>query len=165
MTKKYVLRINETWTEYNKLWPAIQALRDYLKGNLTFEPQNVRISLVDLDHGYFKKDISLETILRGVLWTDAQVPVEWTGSITANIVADAPIVAINEPAIFSSTSTSLLHHIVKYEWSYNGGATWEVGGRSYTHIFTTPGTYQVVLRITDDGGDRDKSRVLNYVVT
>jgi PKD repeat protein len=164
MPKKYILLIGDAWTEYNKIWPAIKALRDYLTANPTLEPQRIVINLVDTDKGYISQAVPYTTLLRGVTWKDAEVPVEWTGALDANFVAIPPIGIVNLPITFASMSVAKGYTIVKYEWSIDGGATWAVGDKAYKHTFTTPGKYQIVLRITDDGGDKDKSIVLEYVV-
>jgi len=164
MPKIYVLWIGDAWTEHNKLWPAIKALRDYLTANPTLEPQRIGISVVDTDKGYTTQAVSYTTIIRGVMWRDAEVPTEWTGALDAIFVAIPPIGIINIPITFASMSVAKGYTIAKYEWSIDGGVTWTVGEKAYTHTFTTPGKYQVVLRITDDGGDKDKSKVLDYVV-
>jgi len=165
MPKKYILWIDDTWTEYSKIWPAIKALRDYLTANPTFEPQRIVINVVGTDKGYTTQAVSYMTLLRGVMWRDADVPAEWTGALDAVFVAIPPIGNINTPTTFASMSVAKGYTIAKYEWSIDGGATWTAGDKSYTHTFTDPGKYQVVLRITDDGGDKDKSKVLDYVVT
>jgi len=164
MPKIYVLWIGDAWTEYTKLLPAIKALRDYLTANPTLEPQRIGINVVDTDKGYTTQAVSPTTIIRGVMWKDAEVPTEWTGALDANFVAIPPIGLVNLPITFASMSVAKGYTIAKYEWSIDGGATWTVGDKAYTHTFTTPGTYQIVLRITDDGGDKDKSKVLDYVV-
>ena len=165
MPKKYILWIGDAWTEYDKIWPAIKALRDYLTANPTHDPQRIAINSVDTDRGYTTQAVSYTTILRGVMWSDADVPTEWTGSLDANFVAIPLIGIIKFPVTFASMSVAKGYTIEKYEWSIDGGATWTVGDKAYTHTFTTQGTYQIVLRITDNGGDVDKSKVLDYVVT
>ena len=164
MPKIYVLWIGDAWTEYNKLLPAIKALRDYLTANPTLEPQRIGINVVDTDKGYTTQAVSPTTILRGVMWQDADVPTEWTGSLAAIFVAIPLIGLVNLPITFASMSVAKGYTIEKYEWSIDGGATWTDGGKAYTHTFATSGKYQIVLKITDDGGGMDKSKVLDYVV-
>jgi hypothetical protein len=165
MARKYVVWIDEVWTEFNKLWPAVKSVRVYLKADPTHEPRNVTIAEIDLGKGYATKMVPQATILRGVLWNDDEVPVEWTGALTANILATPKGTGlVNQPISFASSSVVILHTVVKYEWSFDGGATYTEGDRMVSHTFETPGTYRVFLRITNDADEVDRSKVLNYVV-
>ena len=164
MPKKYILRIDSVWTEYNKMWPAIKALRDQLQNDKTFEPQKVSITAVDTDKGYEITPVTFETILRGVSWANADVPDEWTGAINAVIIVNPHVGIVDKPVTFSSVSSIVGHHITMYEWSYDGGKTYTAGAASDVHIFDTYGFYKVMLRITDDAGDTDVSKMLNYQV-
>jgi len=162
--RKYILYIDNEWTEYNKMWTAIKYLRNYLKTNLTAEPHRIKLVEVDVSGGYKTIEIPLETILRGVLWSDTDVPEEWTGSLIARFKGYPETAAVNTLIRFSSGSYASHFKIVKYEWSFDNGVTWTEGDKFVEHTFTTTGTYKVLLRITNDAGDIDKSKVLDYVV-
>jgi uncharacterized delta-60 repeat protein len=53
-------------------------------------------------------------------------------------------------------------NIVKYEWDWNGQGVWVIdsgSNPSVQHTYTTPGTYDAAVRVTDDDGDRDTASV------
>ena len=165
MAIKYVVRIDNTWSEYNKLWNAIKSIRNFLKDNLEYEPITISITKVNTDRGYESKQIPWVTILRGIMWNDNEVPLDWTGSLQANIYLEFPQGVVGTPSIFTSNSLTFGFKIVLYEWSFDGGVTWQEGTVRQLHTFDTAGTYKIFLRITNDVGDVDKSKALNYVVT
>jgi len=45
--------------------------------------------------------------------------------------------------------------IVKYEWDWNGSLDYTGEGVVVTHLWATPGIYEVRLRVTDDEGETD----------
>lgn len=45
--------------------------------------------------------------------------------------------------------------IVTYEWDWGEGEGFFVGNVSETHLYAKPGTYTIVLRVTDDAGRTD----------
>lgn len=55
-------------------------------------------------------------------------------------------------AAFDGSSSSDDGQIVKYYWEFGDGTTAE--GKTVSHIFATPGTYEVTLWVTDDSGQQ-----------
>ena len=56
-----------------------------------------------------------------------------------------------EPLTFTSAS-SLQRPIVRENWDFNADGQVDADGHSVTQTFGSPGTYRVVLRVTDDKG-------------
>jgi PKD repeat protein len=75
---------------------------------------------------------------------------------TASFTATPNVSIKNEPIAFNGAgSTDPDGTIAKYEWDFDGNGSYETnGGASPTinHTFTTPGSYTIGLRVTDNGG-------------
>jgi YD repeat-containing protein len=75
---------------------------------------------------------------------------------TASFTATPSVVKEGEPISFSGAGSSDPDGtIAKYEWDFDGNGTYETNGGSnpvISHSYTTPGTYTVGLRVTDNGG-------------
>jgi len=65
---------------------------------------------------------------------------------------------VNFSAVLSSDEDGV---IVKYEWDFGDGTSGS--GESIAHTYDTAGTFSVVLRVTDDGGDSATTRKTIYV--
>ena len=90
-------------------------------------------------------DLSVKTLTI----IDNQPP---TAAFTAN---PNPVVAGANATFNGSSSSDPDGSIVKYEWDFDGNGTYEVNAgatASTTHSFTTAGTVNVGLRVTDNGG-------------
>jgi PKD repeat protein len=61
-------------------------------------------------------------------------------------------VFFNGSASFADRNTG--RSIVRYDWNFADGTT--AGGATVTHRFSAPGTYNVVLTVTDDVGVTDE---------
>jgi PKD repeat protein len=75
---------------------------------------------------------------------------------TASFTATPSVQKKGEPISFSAAGSSDPDGtIAKYEWDFDGNGTYETNGGSnpvISHSYTTPGTYTVGLRVTDNGG-------------
>jgi PKD repeat protein len=75
---------------------------------------------------------------------------------TASFTATPSVVVKGEPISFSGAGSSDPDGtIANYEWDFDGNGTFETSGGSnpvISHSYTTPGTYTVGLRVTDNGG-------------
>jgi PKD repeat protein len=75
---------------------------------------------------------------------------------TASFTATPSVQKKGEPISFSGAGSSDPDGtIAKYEWDFDGNGTYETNGGSnpvISHSYTTPGTYTVGLRVTDNGG-------------
>jgi YD repeat-containing protein len=75
---------------------------------------------------------------------------------TASFTATPSVVVKGEPISFSGAGSSDPDGtIAKYEWDFDGNGTYETNGGSnpvISHSYSTPGTYTVGLRVTDNGG-------------
>jgi len=77
------------------------------------------------------------------------VPHLWTGNIWAYV---GETVSFN-----GSTSSDPDGQVVRWDWYFGDGVSQGGGSNSTTHIYTTPGTYQVRLTVTDNAGARNTS--------
>jgi PKD repeat protein len=69
------------------------------------------------------------------------------------VTFDAPSPTVGNASVFQANVTDAdgndaTNQIVSYEWDFGDGST--ASGRSVTHTFTTPKTYQITLRVTDN---------------
>jgi PKD repeat protein len=90
-------------------------------------------------------DLSVKTLTV----IDNQPP---TAAFTVN---PNPVVAGANSTFNASTSSDPDGTIAKYEWDFDGNGTYETNAgttASTTHAFTTAGTINVGLRVTDNGG-------------
>ena len=71
---------------------------------------------------------------------------DWVFSPNAPVVGDT--IFFNADSVKAAAG----HQIVQYNWNFGDGAT--AGGAQVTHVFTTAATYQVVLSVADDAGQR-----------
>jgi PKD repeat protein len=106
------------------------------------------------DHGVYTVSLTVsDTLLQN------------TGTVTVTVRDLAPFAVITGTQVIdtmftasydASGSTSAPDPIVSYEWDWNyNGATFSPSGDTsalQTHVFTTPGTYTVAVRVTDDDG-------------
>ena len=53
--------------------------------------------------------------------------------------------------------------IVRYQWSFGDGATESSSSPAASHAYSTPGTYRVVLVVTDDDGESASTEALQTV--
>jgi len=65
---------------------------------------------------------------------------------------------VNFSAVLSSDEDGV---IIRFEWDFGDGTSGT--GESIAHTYDTAGTYVVVLRVTDDGGDSATTRKTIYV--
>lgn len=65
---------------------------------------------------------------------------------------DAYIVGTNEPITFNASESIDDGEIVSYGWNFGDGQT--ATGIEVEHRYLSPGTYNVVLTVTDDDGDQ-----------
>ena len=52
----------------------------------------------------------------------------------------------------SASTASSGHTIAHYKWDFGDGTTLADGGETPSHVYAAPGTYNVVLTVTDDAG-------------
>jgi YD repeat-containing protein len=75
---------------------------------------------------------------------------------TASFTANPPVIVKGGEITFDGSGSSDPDGtIAKYEWDFDGNGTYETNGGSNPvigHIYTTPGSYTVGLRVTDNGG-------------
>jgi len=62
------------------------------------------------------------------------------------------VVGVNQDVFFTATQSSAVNprRIVSYEWTFGDGQTG--GGVTTSHKYTAPGTYILILKVTDDVG-------------
>jgi PKD repeat protein len=72
--------------------------------------------------------------------------------LTANIVFSPTPVVFGQQTFFNASASKAGpgHSIARYDWNFGDGATGS--GVTTSHTFTTPGTYTVLLTVTDDAG-------------
>jgi PKD repeat protein len=78
------------------------------------------------------------------------IPLAAKGPVTGyQVIRDN--VCFNDPAVFKDTSTSVGGTIQKWEWDFGDGQKSTQGG-TVSHTYSSPGTYNVSLKVTDDTG-------------
>jgi PKD repeat protein len=82
------------------------------------------------------------------------VPTAVTGSPTASLTASTAAAKVGQLVTFdgSGSQASSGRSIALYYWNFGDGLLNEEHGSDASHVFTTPGTYTVVLGIQDDLG-------------
>lgn len=80
---------------------------------------------------------------------------------TANFTASPLSVCLGSPINFTSTSTANGSPIVSYAWDFGDGNSATTANTS--HIYSTPGTYTVILTVTAQNGMADPEVKVNYV--
>jgi len=77
----------------------------------------------------------------------------WPTQPVAAATASPATAYIGQTINFSAAASSHPnpnHHIVAYDWDWNGDGTYDASGVTATHAFAAAGTYNVTLRVTDD---------------
>jgi alpha-tubulin suppressor-like RCC1 family protein/chitodextrinase len=77
--------------------------------------------------------------------------------IAAFSVSPGAGVAPLEVTVNASGASDLDGQIQRFAWDFGDGTTVEDGGVLETHVYTEPGTYDVVLTVEDDGGLTDST--------
>jgi PKD repeat protein len=86
-----------------------------------------------------------------------------TNTVIHNVVVAnrAPVAAFGftpaapqtgQAVAFTSSATDVDGTISKVEWDWSGDGTYDATGATASHAFTTPGTYTVGQRVTDNSG-------------
>jgi len=90
--------------------------------------------------------------------------VESVTPMAAITVVDEPtIYGLNQSYVFSGdSSTSPNGNITKYEWTFSDNAKKVETTKTVSHIFKTPGTQQIHLKVTDEKG---KTGEIDKVIT
>ena len=96
-------------------------------------------------------------------WVTDQLATAWAIIILSPTVVEVPPVAVcevdpvvtgvNGPIEFDGSDSFHLDmdaNIVSYEWDFDGDHVYDASGVMVTHSYPAIGTYQVVLRVTDD---------------
>ncbi|HKY14153.1 MAG TPA: PKD domain-containing protein [Microthrixaceae bacterium] len=84
---------------------------------------------------------------------------------SASTFGTATAAKANGNSLFDATqSADPGGRIAKFSWDFGDGRE-RCGARSGTHVFTAPGTYQVILTVTDDFGDTATATVPVVVTT
>jgi PKD repeat protein len=82
------------------------------------------------------------------------VAVSTTSAPTADFVVSPSAPAVTEKVFFNAapSSASQGRTIVRYDWDYGSGR--QDSGQLVWQIYTQPGTYTVILTVTDDAGNK-----------
>ena len=86
------------------------------------------------------------------------VPYSYTFSTTLNAVLTANSLQGESPYSISFDANSSTGNIVSYSWTFGDGETGT--GAAVSHTFTTPGSYNVELQVTDNLGVTDQDSVV-----
>jgi PKD repeat protein len=95
---------------------------------------------------------------RGVSASSTQaVTVEVTAAPTGDIVVSPTTPVIGDKVLFNASGIQAApgHSITQYSWDFgdpNAGAGNNASGPSVSHVYNSPGAYNVVLTVTDDTG-------------
>ena len=75
----------------------------------------------------------------------------------AKAKADPNLQSVGSPVQFSDDGSSDTDggSIVKFEWDFTNDGGADAEGSSAEHVYNSPGTYQVQMRVTDDEGETD----------
>jgi PKD repeat protein len=96
------------------------------------------------------------TVTNDSLNTDTVATTVFVGNMqpTAAFTLSPEVPDVNEAVSFDATASSDPDgSIVRYDWDFGDGTVLYDGGATPSHTYTTDGTYQVVLTVTDDFGD------------
>jgi PKD repeat protein len=82
------------------------------------------------------------------------VPVSLTGAPKADFVVSPSSPAVNEKVFFNAAPSTAAdgRTIVRYDWDYGQGR--QDSGLLVWHIYPQPGSYTVMLTVTDDAGNK-----------
>jgi PKD repeat protein len=95
---------------------------------------------------------------RGVSASSTQaVTVDLTAAPTGDIVVSPTTPVIGDKVLFNASGIQAApgHSITQYSWDFgdpNAGAGNNASGPSVSHVYNSPGAYNVVLTVTDDTG-------------
>lgn len=118
--------------------------------------------------------IGTDTIVITFVGEPAEDTWEWITMIAMvpNVlpIVDAGIdqeVTVNDPVAFEANATDTDGTIVSYDWDFDMDDVFSVDQTSTTatanHAFTTPGTYNVTVRVTDDRGGMKEDTLIVVV--
>jgi PKD repeat protein len=92
-----------------------------------------------------------------------------TGYITvvagphADFAADDTVAMAGDDIHFASLSSGGIAPL-SYEWDFNNDGTWDGTAEDEPYAYSSPGTYTVVLRITDAAANADNETKVDYIV-
>jgi gliding motility-associated-like protein len=87
------------------------------------------------------------------------------GGPTAVFRALVPAVCLNAPAtFFDSSYTDGTHNIQRWNWSWGDGTSQTFTSPPFNHTYTSPGSFSVLLIVTDNAGCTDSVRVPNAIL-
>lgn len=101
-------------------------------------------------------------------WHNIPIPIPYTYSESTKFyVNDAPtaVIGVNPGStvdegtvvtLIGSDSTDSDGSIQEYRWDLDGDGTYDTTGSVITHVYNTPGTYEVLLRVKDNYDAIDK---------
>ena len=78
-------------------------------------------------------------------------PIKIVGVQAALDIVDASV-CFNTPVTFNDVSVTTNSTIVQREWNFGDGRTQITTGATVTHTYAAPGTYYVLLKVTDNSG-------------
>jgi len=126
--------------------------KDATRATYTFEQvgkYKVHLRVVDVNNlvQNFYRDIDVTASTEPLLLADIEATPGLTGTIPLQINFDG------------GKSSSLKGAIVNYEWNFGDGSPTQKG-RTVSHVYNNPGTYNVNLTITEDSGKNATSTVV-----
>ncbi len=146
----YILPINPVATVY------LVGAGGLAVGTLVLWPQSPQIRAL----------LNGRTFLYGVLGTLACTLLAgaWLASLgwtqrpvnppVAEFVVSSQTTQVGEPVDFdASASQARQGKIIRYDWDFGDGIWHETPGSKVTHVYSEPGQYEVMLRVTDDRGE------------
>jgi gliding motility-associated-like protein len=87
------------------------------------------------------------------------------GGPTAVFRALVPAVCLNAPAtFFDSSYTDGTHNIQRWNWNWGDGTSQTFTSPPFNHTYTSPGSFSVLLIVTDNAGCTDSVRVPNAIL-
>jgi PKD repeat protein len=89
------------------------------------------------------------TVQHQVLVLSASIPPEAGGPLVPIIAAPSQV-TVGQPIFFDASSSQSPNPIVSYAWEFGDGTT--ANAISVEKIYSVPGTYNVILTLTDDQG-------------
>ncbi len=81
---------------------------------------------------------------------------------TAQFTATPLVICEGESITFTNTSTNGNYPIVKWSWDFGDGTPFDIT-ENPSHTYDTPGTYTVILVVTDQNQVADPETKINYI--